>query len=316
MTIGTTMVPTQFQFDQVTLTARGVRMIAALRETSTNTKSYSAYDQDYGACLNVWLTHVQYQINDEVLIVLQQQVEDLRTTLHNASITTMSNQTRALNLHCDVVIQVRSPVTTHNVFQYVEGPFDTPEERAALVDYLRSTRCPMFQDVYEIQVILPEQEESVLPKDEEEQHEISVSGLIAGILFVIMAVFLFSFTFVWSRQARTNRGNRNMSAVIFDDVDGLFRNSQINVITNLSEICLNSANNEVSSLGEPTEYLASYSIQCSREERSLSEAAATSGSSTNNDDPDLQMDIPSTHSKNSKGNSFEFLRKSDCVFEI
>jgi hypothetical protein len=216
----------------------------------------------------------------------------------------------------DVVIQVRSPVTNHDVQEYVKGPFDTPKERAAMVDYLRSTGCPMFQDVYDIQVIVPEQEEQVLPESDEEKHEISVSGLIAGILFVIMAIFLFSFTFLWSRQARTNRGNRNLSAVIFDDVDGIFRDSRVNVITNLSEISVNNGNNEVSSLGEPTEYLASYSIQCSREERSLSEAAATSGSSTNNDDPDLQMDIPSIHSKNSKGQALQFLRKSDCIFEI
>jgi len=181
-----------FEFDMVTLSEKGVRMVLTKNRRR-------ALQSSSAECTAAWQENVRSRIESEVNNVIPK-LETLDVGVSN--VKTEINAT-AVALIFDVLVQIRSPLQDHDLDRYIKGPFDTPGEKEAFAQYLKSTGCPEFANVGEVDVVIPKAEAEEMPKDGGGSK--SSTGLIAGLSLAIAAILLLAATFIYVRMRNKKR---------------------------------------------------------------------------------------------------------------
>ena len=225
-----------FEYDKTTLNEQGVRMILSM------SSRFLQADDTESNCTEVWRQDVQDRIEDEVGSVVPQ-VETLEVEVSNAN-TEIDEEEVALVF--DVLIEIRSPVQDHDVYRYIEGPFDTQAEKESFAEFLRSTGCPEFASVGAVDVIIPKADKEVQVGNDNSS---SNAGLIAGLVLATVAILLLAATFVYVRlRNRRKQDAEHQEMPLFTG-----RSSNDYSYGYASEIGMES-NYEVSTLGDPIPY--------------------------------------------------------------
>ena len=190
-------------------------------------------------CTDLWRREVQDRIEGEVRKVIPR-LETLSVEVSNEN-TEVDEQT--VTLIFDVLIEIRSLVESHNIYRYIEGPFDTQVEKEEFTQFLRSTGCSEFANVGSVDVVVPKTEKETSTKDEDDS---SSAGLIAGLALAILAILLLGATFVYLRV----RNKREREAELQEMPLFTGKTSNENGYDYASEIGVDT-NYDVSTLGDP-----------------------------------------------------------------
>jgi len=161
-------------------------------------------------------------------------IERLDVSLHNATQRTLPG---LLEFTFDVLIEIRSPVQTHELERYIKGPFDTQAEQNSFVGFLRLSPCPEFQSVNAVSVELPRD------TTQNESRRANI-GLISGLVVASFASIMIGAIFIIGRARRRprDRGAHSNLSPLANELTG--DNDY------MSEIGVNTVQN-VSSLGDP-----------------------------------------------------------------
>jgi hypothetical protein len=149
---------------------------------------------------------VRNRIEEEVIKIVPIR-ETLDVELYNTTQLFRPNASEVL-LIFSILIEIRSPVESHDVNRYVEGPFDSPTEKQAFVEFLKSTGCEQFANVNGVDLILPESQES----RSSDGKDSAQAGLIAGLVVAILALLMLAATFIYLRM-------RSRRIVVSDEDD-------------------------------------------------------------------------------------------------
>ena len=191
---------------------------------------------DGSACTKVWWDEVHGRIQSEVENVIPM-VETL--DIDGSNVKTESDGS-TVALIFDVLIQIRSPVEEHDIYRYIEGPFDTQVEKQAFVNFLRATNCSEFANVGTVDVVVPKASEEASPRG-----RTSNAGLITGLALAIAGIVLLVATFIYVRRRskRSDAEVHEMALMPLRDNDSNGYASELDVELNEKY--------EVSTLGDP-----------------------------------------------------------------
>ncbi len=190
---------------------------------------------------------------------VRNEVEEVVQTFETLDVY-IQNTTKELNIEnlaisytFDVLIEIRSFLTVHDMRRYIGGPFDSQDEKDAFVRFLRSTSCPELDQVTSVEIILPT--ELALADGGSK----SSGSVIVGILVGIAAIALLAGTFVFSMSR-----NRRKRAQLAEQMNQEENNSSYPKPTYeahdyMSEIGLQTVQ-DMSSLGDPIPPGASASL--------------------------------------------------------
>jgi hypothetical protein len=225
------------------MTEPGVKMIL-IRGSRRLQENGSISTSNNTNCTQVWQDAIRDRILEEVKTVLPL-YETTEVDLFNVSKVSDAD---TLALFFDVLIAIRSPVQENDVYRYIEGPFDSQVEKNKFAEFLRSTGCPEFANVTNIEIIVPRATEQIVPKSESSSPSV---GLIVGLALATAAILTLGATFILVRIRKRRR---------LDDADDDYRYAHASPFVPdnhkefsyefASEIGLN-ANTDVSTLGDP-----------------------------------------------------------------
>lgn len=193
--------------------------------------------EEAALCVNVWRDYVQSRIRNEVLEVTPL-VEMVDVELQNVMMDRQLDA-EALVFLFDMEIQIRTPATDLTANQYLEGPFDSPEEKQALIDFLRTTSCPEFAYASAVELVLPVAPDTGSPGGNSGANTGLIVGIVAAVLAAAMLVALYVFVKMKGRKAFRYDENLRLS-----DVEDAGTNEYA------SEIGVRTAN-DVSTLSDP-----------------------------------------------------------------
>jgi hypothetical protein len=189
--------------------------------------------------MQYWQDYIAYRIREEVIQVIPR-FEMLRVSVSNSTQRTLM-EFSTIVFKFDVQIEIRSPLSQHDVRRYISGPFDSQAEQQAFVGFLQSTGCPEFVSVSAVQVELP----SDLAAPTEKDADTMSAGLISGLAVALTAIAMLVTTFILVRM----RNRRRVTEELGEDIGPLsLALSERNDY--LSEIGVETVQN-MSSLGDP-----------------------------------------------------------------
>jgi len=196
-------------------------------------------------CMAIWMDYVTQSMENEVATVIPL-FETLSVETFNVSRDSFAD-VQATAFFYDVRIDIRSAIIVHNLRRYIGGPFDSREERATLVEAMRSSGCPEYESFRDVTLMLPVDDPNIPGLTDSPSNDSAKTGVIAGSVAAIAAAAMLVGIFIFVRIQR--RGDDDgMDEVVFDmsQTPGLNGNdhdiaSEIGLRTDL----------EVSTLGDP-----------------------------------------------------------------
>ena len=181
-----------FEFQLVSLRENGLRMVLQ----NSAGRALQASGSSASDCTILWRKFVRDQIQQEVEFVVPE-VETLDVDVANVKTESEKSVTSLL---FDVLIQIRSPIEEHDIFRYIEGPFDEQSEKQEFIDVLRSSDCPEFANVESVDLVVTKSQEDTSPSE-----KASDVGLIAGLALAITGLLLLLATFIYVRRRNKRR---------------------------------------------------------------------------------------------------------------
>lgn len=200
--------PTLYAFQKVSLKESNVTLV--LRTA----RRYLQVDDTN--CTVAWQKKVERGIEREVRKVVPR-LETLETMIFNPR-TDVDNS--AVSLIFDVLIEIRSPVLDHDIYRYIQGPFDTQEEKDSFARFLRSTGCPQFVNVGTIDVLIPEEEMKEASVRDADPPTALIIGLSVAIAAMLLLVAIFVFVRIRRNHKITNADVNGVTLYASDDNKG------------------------------------------------------------------------------------------------
>jgi hypothetical protein len=187
----------QYEYNKTSLNTPDVVMQFTLgnRRLQDADNSNSTSFNISSACEVKWKTYVEERIEEEV-DNSGPEYEELNVNVDNI---TASKRSGLLLLSYNVLIDMRSELgSDQDTSQYIEGPFDTNEEKDELITYLKTTNCSEFADVQWVTVTVPDQDSSGVEENTGNNTKNSQSqlGLIIGLSAAIGAVIMITIAFL------------------------------------------------------------------------------------------------------------------------
>ncbi len=181
---------------------------------------------------------------------VRNEVEEVVQTIETLDVF-IQNTTKELNIEklaisytFDVLIEIRSFLTVHDMRRYIGGPFDSQDEKDAFVRFLRSTSCPELDQVTSVEIILPT--ELALADGGTKSSE----SVIVGILVGIAAIALLAGTFVFSVSRNRRKQAQLAEQMNQEEHTGSYPKPAYEAHDYMSEIGLQTVQ-DMSSLGDP-----------------------------------------------------------------
>lgn len=221
------------------MTEQGVRLTLGFGSRRLQ-ESGSAGTPNATYCNQVLQDSVRDRIQNEVVAEIPM-YETMAVHLSNVSTSTDAPTTRSLLF--DVVIEIRSAVTTYDVVRYVTGPFDTQAKKTSFAEFLRSTGCPDFKNLTSVELIVPGANVASNQKPPDSSSS-SSTGLILGVAIACVAVVMILATFLYIKI----RNRSNISDA--DETLPVAENRKDSPYEYATEIGV-SKDTDVSTLGDP-----------------------------------------------------------------
>jgi hypothetical protein len=201
------MAPTpDFEFPLISLSAVRVIMEFSIegdgRRLQEDMSSTNSTEEE---CTAMWVDYVTRSMEIEVQQVIPR-FESLRVQTFNVSRDTFDDL-GVLAFFYDVRVDIRSAIIVHNLKRYIGGPFDSANEKNALVEIMRASTCPDYANILDLTVILPEEvnvdgatgAERAAP---ESADSTANSGVIAGSVVAVAAAATLVAIFIFVRMKR------------------------------------------------------------------------------------------------------------------
>jgi hypothetical protein len=212
------------------------------RRLQEDLPSSNTTDTTEEECMAMWVDYITQSMKSEVQQVIPR-YETLNVQTYNVSRGTFDDL-EVLAFFYDVRIDIRSAIIVHNLRRYIGGPFDSSNEKDALIEAMRASTCPEYANLSAVRVILPV--ESNISGATTNPDGTVNSGVIAGSVVAVGAAAMLVAILIFVRIKR----RREMIGVIL--IDGTQSPGQSGVHDNeiASEIGLQT-DVEVSTLGDP-----------------------------------------------------------------
>jgi hypothetical protein len=235
-----------FEFTLITLEAVRVIMEFSIpgdgRRLQEDMPSSNTTDTTEEECMAMWVDYITQSMKSEVQQVIPR-YETLNVQTYNVSRGTFDDL-EVLAFFYDVRIDIRSAIIVHNLRRYIGGPFDSSNEKDALIEAMRASTCPEYANLSAAKVILPD--ESNISGATRGADSTANSGVIAGSVVAVAAAAMLVATFIF---IRIKRRRDVLDEIVFDGRQtpgepGVHDNqmaSEIGLQTDL----------EVSTLGDP-----------------------------------------------------------------
>lgn len=170
-----------FQFPESTMRVTDILINVILR----NRRLQEELDP---VCTTAWQPIVEGLIVAEVKSTISP-IEALSAQLENNS--TLSSP-RAIALAFDVFIAIRSPVTEHDKYRYVEGAFDSQIDKDYLLEQLKASDCSSFASATAVEITVPSPADNGDPESKDKSNTIALAaGIAAGVTAVLVALLIF-----------------------------------------------------------------------------------------------------------------------------
>ena len=241
-------VPTpSFLYEKMSLLSEGIVVLAKFESRRLQKESvpYRAL------CVRPVEEFVGNSIRNEVEQVVQT-FETLDVFILNITKRT-DRETSSIAYTFDVLIEIRSFLTVHDMKRYISGPFDSLEEKDAFVGFLRSTSCPELDQVSSVEIILPTELE--LADGSTDSNE----GVIVGVLVGVAAIALLTGTLIFAMSRNRRKQSQIAEHTSREENSGFYPKTAYEANDYMSEIGLQTVQ-DMSSLGDPIPPGASASL--------------------------------------------------------
>jgi hypothetical protein len=153
-------------------------------------------------CIAIWVDYVTQSMESEVQQVIPR-FETLSVQTDNVSRITFDNL-GVLAFFYDVQVDIRSAIIVHSLSRYVGGPFDSANEKNALIEAMRASSCPEYANILDLQVILPDEVKSSgattgTGTSPESTDSTANTGVIAGSVVAVAAVAMLAAILIFVR---------------------------------------------------------------------------------------------------------------------
>jgi hypothetical protein len=191
------MAPTPvWEFEKFVGVLSGVQLIYGMNGRRMDESQPELTDE---VCIELWRDYVESSIAREVENLVQT-IEFLEVTVSNETQEVLIDSQRVAYVF-DTTVELRSPISEHNLNRFVAGAFNTEEERLTMVEYLRNTTCPQFAYITTADLVMPPNK-ALLPEDGSD--ESSGAGLIAGLAIATVAAVILTSLFLFLRHKKKN----------------------------------------------------------------------------------------------------------------
>jgi len=240
--------------EEMLLTLRDNRAVISVSSLPAETRSLSKNhrrEDENDLCDDILIDLLVQGIEAEVTSV-NSVYESLNVQIQNVD---RSFQEREIIYIYDVAIFIRSPLQEHNLRDYVEGGFESDEEKASTVETLRNSGCDMFESVEGFDVVLKEdfdaqqlgsQDGTTDSSDSSSRQTVLIAGTFAALSAgsILMSVYL-----IVNLSGRRRRG---LSSVSMDGNGESSASEEPQQHEIFSEIGVQAADAfDISTLGDP-----------------------------------------------------------------
>lgn len=135
-----------FQFNKTIRTVSGVLMV--LKQNTQTSEAALALNSN---CTKMWQNAIQERIEAEVLAVIPM-YETIDVNLFDVS---RSSNISFISIRFDAVLEIRSAVQDVDANRFILGPFDSQSEKVNFIQYLTTTKCPEFENIAAMEIIIP-----------------------------------------------------------------------------------------------------------------------------------------------------------------
>jgi hypothetical protein len=200
-----------FEFTLITLEAVRVLMEFSIqgdgRRLQEDLPSSNTTEEE---CMAMWVDYITQSMESEVQQVIPR-YETLNVQTYNVSRGTFEDL-EVLAFFYDVRIDIRSAIIVHNLRRYIGGPFDSSNERDALIEAMRASTCPGYANLTAVKVVLPD--ESNISGATTKTDSTLNSGVIAGSVVAISAAAMLVAILIFVRIKR--RGRDVLEEIVVD----------------------------------------------------------------------------------------------------
>lgn len=247
-----------FLYDKISLLSEGIVVLARFdsRRLEEESVAYRALCVD--------------PVADFLANSIRNEVEQVVRTFETVDVFVM-NSTKQVDeaastvmFTFDVLIEIRSFITVHNLRRYIGGPFDTQDEKEAFASFMRSTSCPELSTVTSVEVLLPTELELA------DGGSNSSGSVIVGVLVGVAAIALLAGTFIFATLRNRRKVAQRAEEMNREENCDPFAKTPYEPNDYMSEIGVQTVQ-DMSSLGDPIPQggLASLADMATLEPRSI-----------------------------------------------